>query len=124
MFFQNFMFFIFCKFLWAGIFWGFIKIACNLVCHISRKNVYVCNLVGLAFWLGFGLHFIRLCESQFNNAFCWFGLAGMFLGSFLVKFSIDFLFTNLLLLLYNKLAKLKSGRGNKQNGKLQPNKKN
>lgn len=122
MFFKNYLIYIFIKFLWAGITWGLVKLPCRLVIHLSKKNVFIVNLISFVFWSAFGIHFIWLCNSYYNYSFCWFGLLGMFLGLFLVKFSLDFLFTKLFVLLYNRITKIKLRK--KQDGKLQTNEEN
>ena len=41
----------------------------------------------------------------------------MFIGNYLIKISVEFFFTNILKLLYNKIDKIKVGK--KKDGKLQ-----
>ena len=122
MFFKNFLIFIFFKFLWSGLIFGLIKILCNFVCRLLKNNVYAVNIISFCYWGLFGLHYIKLCFIYYNLSFCWFGLLGMFLGVGLIKISLDFLFTKLFLLVYNKMAKLRLRKG--RNGKLQSNEKN
>lgn len=107
MFFKSYLFFIFLKFLWSGLFFGLVKLVIEKIVFLFKNNVYVYNLFSFAFWLVFGYQFIILCSTFYDFSFCWFGLLGMFFGLFLVKISLNFLFTNLGFLLYNKFVKLR-----------------
>ena len=115
MFFKSYLFYIFLKFLWAGLFWGLINIGCKIVNFLCNKNVYVFNLISFLFCLGFGYHFILLCQEFYNFSFCWFGLLGMMVGLILVQISLNFLFTNMFIMLYNKFVSFKLRKV--QNGK-------
>lgn len=108
MFLRNHLFNLFCKFLWWGLALGLFYAVCKLIMKASKRNVYVCNIVSFCFWLIFGMIFSALCINFYNYQFCWFGLAGMGLGLVLVKFSIEFFFTNFVRLLYNKFTKQKA----------------
>lgn len=110
MFFKNYLVAIFLKFLLIGLYFGLVKIFCKAVINLSRRNIFVVNLISFVFWLAFGAMFAYLSVTLYNYSFCWFGLLGMFLGLFLVQFSIDFFFTNLVFLIYNKLRKNSKGR--------------
>ena len=101
---QNSNIFLFAKFVWCGLGVGFVAILFSLIIKATRRNVYVYNLVTFCFWIVFGLIFADLSLRNYNYSFCWFGLAGMFVGYFLVKISIEFLFTKFIKLLYNKLT--------------------
>lgn len=116
MFFKNYLIVLFFKFMWWGICAGFLAILFSLVIKASRRNVFVYNIVTFCFWLFFGMIFAWLSLTYYNYSFCWFGLLGMFLGCFLVKISIEFLFTKFVKLLYNKLTKRKERRT--ERGKL------
>lgn len=116
MFFKNFLFSLFLKFLWIGLILGVFKMFCNLVCRVSRRNVYVVNLVNFCFWSVFSIIFIYFCINFYNFQFCWFGFFAMLVGIYFVKISIEFFFTNALKLLYNKIDKVKLRK--KRNGKL------
>ena len=122
MFFKNYLIFIFFKFLWAGLIFGLIRIVFNWINRVTRDNVYIYNFISFVYWLSFGIYFILLCFNFYDYSFCWFGLIGMFVGLFLVRVSLDFLLTNLLLILYYKFGK-KSLR-KKQNNELQSDEKN
>ena len=116
MFFKNYLIYIFFRFLLLGLYFGIAKIFCEWVKRLFRNNVYVSNLIDFAFWLAFGGVFALLSVALYNYTFCWFGLLGMFLGLLLVKISINFFFTNLILLLYNKFTKRKLRKS--KNGEL------
>lgn len=116
MFFKNYLIFIFVRFLILGLYFGLARIPCKWAVRLSKNNVYVHNLVEFAFWLAFGGVFALCSVLLYNYTFCWFGLLAMFLGLILVKISIDFFFTNLILLLYNKFTVRKKRKRN--NGEL------
>ena len=116
MFFKNYLIYIFVRFLLIGLYFGLARIPCKWIVRLSKDNVYVHNLVWFAFWLAFGGVFALFSVSVYNYTFCWFGLLAMFLGLFLVKISIEFFFTNLILLLYNKFASRKLRKS--KNGEL------
>ncbi len=120
MFFKNASIALFAKFVWFGLIFGMVAILVDIIIRISRKNVYVYNLVTFAYVLVFGAVYSYLTLVFFNYSFCWFGLFGMILGAILVKISIEFLFDKLIRLLYNKIV---ISRRNRQNGKLQSYKK-
>lgn len=116
MFFKNHLVALSARFLWFGLVIGLFSIICSAVIRLSKRNIYVTNLVGFCFWLVFGGAFARMCVVYYNYSFCWFGLLFMFLGLFLVKISIEFFFTKFAKLIYNKLTKLKQRK--LCNGKL------
>lgn len=116
MFLKNHLINLFCKYLWWGLALGLVYIFCRLVMKMSKRNVYVCNLVSFCFWMIFGVIFSLLCINYYGYQVCWFGLFGMFFGLGLVKISIDFFFTSFARLLYNKFRNWK-GRARK-NGEL------
>ena len=110
MFFKNHLISLAAKFLWVGLILGMFYIVCEIVVKLSRRNVYVTNIVGFCFWLLFGGLFARMSIVYYNYSFCWFGLISMLTGWFLVKISINFFFTKFAKLLYNKLANSKKGK--------------
>lgn len=120
MFFKNYLISLALKFLWIGLIFGLFHIFCQMVIKISKRNVYISNLVGFCFWLLFGFVFARMSFVLYNYRACWFGLISMLLGLVLVKISIDFFFTKFVKVLYNGLVKLK--RGKRGYGKLQTSK--
>lgn len=107
MFFKTHLIGVASRFLWAGLVLGLFFIICELVVKLSRKNVYVSNIVGFCFWLLFGFAFARLCIVLNHYQVCWFGLISMFFGFFLVKISLNFFFTKFARVVYNKLANSK-----------------
>lgn len=121
MFLKTFLFSLFLKFLWLGLVLGVFKMFCNLVCKLSHKNIFIVNIINFCFWSIFSLFFVHFCVKFYNFEFCWFGFLAMFIGIYFVKISIEFFFTNLLKLLYNKIDK-KNLRKN-QYGKLKCNEK-
>lgn len=122
MFFKNYLIYIFLKFLWIGLIFGLIRLVFNLINKLCKDNVYVYNLTSFIYWISFGGFFIALCFLYYNYSFCWFGLLAMLLGLFLVKVSLDFLLTNLLVILYYKFTNFKTRK--KQINELQAEKKN
>lgn len=120
MFFKNATILLFGKFLWIGIAFGLVWLFFSLVINISRKNVYVFNLLTFVFWIAFGFVYVQLCLHYYNYSFCWFGLLGQILGLALVKISIEFFFTLFAKLLYNGINK---GLKRKKDGKLRFNEK-
>ena len=121
MFFKNHLITVAAKFLWAGLILGLFYVFCKMVVRLSKRNVYVSNIVGFCFWVLFGFTFARMSFLFNNYRVCWFGLISMVVGLILVKISIDFFFTNFARVLYNGVAKLK--RGKQEYGKLQTSKK-
>ena len=121
MFFKNHLITVAAKFLWAGLILGLFYVFCKMVVRLSKRNVYVSNIVGFCFWVLFGFTFARMSFLFNNYLVCWFGLISMVVGLILVKISIDFFFTNFARVLYNGVAKLK--RGKREYGKLQTSKK-
>lgn len=121
MFFKTFLFSLFLKFLWLGLVLGIFKMFCNLVNRLSHKNIFIVNIVNFCFWSIFSLFFVSFCIYFYNYEFCWFGFVAMLIGIYFVKISVEFFFTNLLKLLYNKIDK-KHLRKNKH-GKLKFNEK-
>lgn len=111
---------LFLKFFYVGLMFGLIMIVFDLVCKIFKRNVYVFNLAWFVFFLAFGFVFSCMSLNLFNFSFCWFGLFGMILGTFLVKISIKFLFDNLIRLIYNIIIKVGD---KKRYGKLQQDQK-
>lgn len=111
---------LFLKFFYVGLIFGLIMIIFDLVCKIFKRNVYVFNLAWFVFFLAFGFVFSRMSLNLFNFSFCWFGLFGMILGTFLVKISIKFFFDNLIRLIYNIIIKVGD---KKRYGKLQQDQK-
>ena len=122
MFFKNYLIYIFLKFLWVGLVLGLIRLVFNFINKLSRDNVFVYNLTSFIYWLFFGGCYIALCFIYYNYSFCWFGLLAMILGLFLVRVSLDFLLTNLLVILYYKFTNFKIRK--KQINELQTEKKN
>ena len=96
---------------------GLANLFCRFVIRVSKKNVYITNIVGFCFWLVFGGIFSFLSLIYNNYSVCWYGLFGMILGFWLVKISVDFFFTKLMQLLYNKFALRKIRK--RSNGELQ-----
>ncbi len=121
MFFKNYLIGIFLRFTWFGILFGLFNIFCMLIVRLTRRNLYITNIVYFCFWLSFGGIYTALCQTYYNFSFCAFGLAGMFLGLIFVKIGIEYFFTKLCLLLYNKLKKIK--KKEKSNGKLRTSEK-
>ena len=118
MFFKNALFYVFLKFLYVGLILGLVWLIFSAVIKISRKNLYVYNLLTFVYVLAFGFIFAVLCQKYYDYSFCWFGLFGQILGFLLVKFSIEFFWTIILKLLYNVFIKRKN-----ENGKLITSKK-
>ena len=102
MFFKNHLITVAAKFLWAGLILGLFYVFCKMVVRLSKRNVYVSNIVGFCFWVLFGFTFARMSFVFNNYRVCWFGLISMVVGLILVKISIDFFFTRFAKLLYNK----------------------
>ncbi len=121
MFFKNALMFLALKFLWVGLIFGLIWILCSFVIRLSRRNVFVFNIITFMFLLSFGFVFGQLCIYYYNYSFCWFGLLFMAFGVILVKISMLFFFTIFVKLLYSKFI-TKFLRG-KKNGKLQQSEK-
>ncbi len=121
MFLKTFLFPLFLKFLWLGLVLGIFKMFCNMVCRLSHKNILIVNVINFCFWSIFSLFFVYFCVKFYNFEFCWFGFLAMFIGIYFIKISIEFFFTNLLKLLYNKLDKKKLRKN--QYGKLKCNEK-
>ena len=119
MFFKNHLIALFAKFLWVGLILGLFYLICSAVIKLSKRNIYVSNIIGFCYWLLFGGAYAFFCANFYFHSFCWFGLLGMFLGFGLVKISIDFFFTKFARLVYNKLAKLKKRKF--KNEQLQAN---
>ena len=107
MFFKNYYLFISLKFLWVGLIFGVIKIAFDIFNKITRNNVFVFNLIYFVFWSSLSYFFILLCKIYYNYSFCWFGLLLMLTGLISVKISLNFLLTNLTILLYHCVNRLK-----------------
>ena len=121
MFFKTFLFSLFLKFLWLGMILGLFKLFCNLVCKLSHRNIFIVNIVNFCFWSIFSLFFVYFCDKFYNLDFCWFGFLAMLVGINFIKITIEFFFTKLLKLLYNKIDN-KSLRKNNY-GKLDYNEK-
>jgi len=121
MFFRNSLIYLFLKFFWIGLILGLFLIVCGLVIKASRKNVYIYNIISFCYCLLFGGIFTYLCIKYYNFSFCWFGLLGMFLGLGLTKISINFFFTKLAKLLYNKFKNVSERK--KENVRLRTNEK-
>ena len=111
---------IFFRFLWVGLVFGLISIIFRLVNKLSNRNVFIVNITGFVYWIGFGLCFNVLCMRLYNFTFCWFGLIGMIIGLCFIKFSIQFFFDYFIRFIYNEFSLLKRKR---RNGKLQTDKK-
>lgn len=107
MFFKNINIYIFFKFLWIGLIFGAIKIIFDITNRFFHENIYIYNILSFIFWLGFGIVFILLCNEFYGASFCWFGLLGMFLGLELVKYSLNFFLTSLIVLIYHKVKNIK-----------------
>lgn len=116
MFFKGFFISLLLKFIKIGLLLGCFKLFCNLVCKISKKNIYVVNLINFCFWSIFSIFFIYFCIIFYNYEFCWFGFFAMLLGIYFIKISVEFFFTNILKLLYNKIDK--NNLRKNSNGKL------
>lgn len=114
---------IFLKFLWVGLIYGIIYIFCKFIIRLFHKNVYVTNLVMFCFWLLFGGTFAFYCIAYNNYSFSLGGLGCMAAGFILVKFSIDFFFTKICKVIYNKFRNLKK-RKNQDVNNLRTNEKN
>ncbi len=110
MFFQNFLFSLFLKFLWLGLVLGVFKMFCSLICKMTRNNIFIVNVVNFCFWSVFSLFFTYFCVYFYSFSFCWFGFLAMLAGIYFVKISVEICFTNLLKLLYNKLDKKPRGK--------------
>lgn len=120
MFFKNADILLFGKFVWFGLIMGLSLILVDIIVRITRKNVYVYNIVTFAFWIVFGGLFANLSLKYYNYSFCWFGLLGMTIGALLVKYSIKFLFDKTIQLIYNGIVR---SRERRRSGKLQQNEK-
>ena len=107
MFFKNYLVGLAARFLWFGLLLGLFLIVCELVIKISKRNLYITNIVGFCFTLLSGGVFAGLCRVYYNSQFCWFGLVSMLAGIALVKCSIDFFFTKFAKLLILKIRKRK-----------------
>lgn len=121
MFFRNFYIALFLKFFWWGLVFGLLGILFLSIVKLWHKNVYASNLVSFCFILAMGVVHNRLCMLYYNYSFCWFGLLGMLLGYLLVKISVEFFFTILAKLLYNKFIRAKdkeAGYAKSKHGKL------
>lgn len=105
MFFKNYLIFLFLKFFWWGLAFGMFGAVCSLTIKLCRRNVYISNLTSFCFWLAFGGVFAGICMRFYNYTFCWFGLLAMLAGLFLVKLSVEFFFTIIAKLLYNKIVR-------------------
>lgn len=119
MFFKNASIYLFARFLWFGLVLGLVQLFFVFVIRVFRKNVYVHNLLMFLYYLLFGLTYSYLCKHFYSYSFCYYGLFGMILGLVLVKISIQFFFTKIISLLYNKFTKLFLRR--KANGRLRTN---
>lgn len=119
-FFNNYNIYLFLKFFWWGLVLGLGLILVDVIIRLTRKNVYIYNLITFCFWIIFGGIYATLCLNFYNYSFCWFGLLGMMLGAFIVQISLKFLFTIFVKLLYNKFAK---SRRRKTDGKLRSSQK-
>ena len=117
MFFDTNSFVLMLKFLWLGLVLGVFKMFCNVVCKISHRNIFIVNIIDFCFWSIFSLFFVYFCIIFYDFNFCWFGFVSMLLGIYFVKFTIEFCFTKITRLLYNKIVKMKSRKSH--NGKLQ-----
>lgn len=111
-FFNNANIFLFFKFTWWGLLLGLGLILVDIIVRLTRKNIYVYNLVTFCFWIVFGGIYASLSLTYYNYSFCWFGLLGMVLGAFIVQISIKFLFTSFMKLLYNKFTKSRRNKNN------------
>ena len=119
-FFNNYNIYLFLKFFWWGLVLGLGLILVDVIIRLTRKNVYIYNLITFCFWIVFCGIYATLCLNFYNYSFCWFGLLGMMLGAFIVQISLKFLFTIFVKLLYNKFAK---SRRRKTDGKLRSSQK-
>ena len=119
-FFNNYNILLFLKFFWWGLVLGLGLILVDVIVRLTRKNVYIYNLITFCFWIVFGGIYVTFCLNFYNYSFCWFGLLGMMLGAFIVQISLKFLFTIFVKLLYNKFAK---SRRRKTDGKLRSSQK-
>jgi hypothetical protein len=118
-FFKNYLVGLAAKFLWFGLLLGLFLIVCELVIKISKRNLYITNIVGFCYTLLSGGVFAGLCRVYYHSQFCWFGLVSMLAGIALVKCSIDFFFTKFAKMIYNVLTKLKKRK--LKNEQLQTN---
>lgn len=107
MFFKNHLISVAAKFLWFGLIFGLFFVLCKFVVKVSKRNVYVSNIVWFCFFLPFGGVFAWLCNLYYSSKFCWYGLFLMIFGLILVQISLDFFFTKFAKMVYNIFVKLK-----------------
>ena len=119
MFFKDFLFLLFVKFLWVGLALGVVSIVLKFIAKLFRKNVYVVNFLTFCFWICFGGIYCFMCLRFNNYSFSGIGLSAMLLGIIIIKISIDFFFDYFVRFIYNEVSSLKRKR---RNGKLQANK--
>lgn len=103
------------KFLWAGLIFGLIYLFCKFIVRLSRKNLYITNVVMFCYWLLFGGTFALYCMRLNNFSFTFAGLLSMVAGFILVKISIDFFFTKFCKLIYNGFVKLRKRKSTNVN---------
>lgn len=118
MFFREFQIGLFVKFLWLGLVFGIVAVLAKLIVKLTRKNVFITNIVCFLYWLGFGLFYFFMCCKFYEFSFCWFGLFAMLLGIAIIKISIEFFFDYFVRFIYNEITNKKRS---KENGKLQAN---
>ena len=121
MFLKNFVITIYFKLFWIGLILGLFKMFCNFICKLCKHNFYIENLIGFCFWSLFSLIFIYFCIYFNNFEFSIFGFLILIAGIKFIQISIEFCFTKLLKLLYNKIDKINLRKIN--NGKLKSSEK-
>lgn len=120
MFLKNEAMFLFVKFLWVGLIAGVFSIILKLIAKLFKKNVVLVNSLTFVFWLGIGIIYQFFCIKYNNFAFSGIGLAGIVVGIFIIKISIDFFFDYFLRFVYNEFNRRK---GKAKDGKFQAEKK-
>jgi len=120
MFFRNASAILAVKFLWVGLLFGIASIFLKFFVKLTRKNVYIVNIVCFVFWLTFGLVFSAMCFYFNDYSFSFYGLVSMLAGIIIVKISIEFFFDYFVRFIYNGVSNAKEKR---RNGRLQANKK-
>lgn len=116
MFFKNFMILFYIRFFWFGLLLGCFKIFCNFICKLSYRNIFIVNIISFCFWSLFSIFFTYFCIKYNNYEFSIYGFLFMLAGIYFIKISVEFCFTKLLKLLYNKIDKFRMRKIH--NGKL------
>ena len=118
MFLKNIFCSIYLKLFWVALILGLFKMFCDFICKISRHNFYIENLIGFCFGILFSIIFIGFCIYFNNYEFSLYGFLILIAGIKFIKISIEFCFTKLFKLLYNKIDKINLRKIS--NGKLKP----